>query len=117
MQVFHARDAGDRALFDALVAVDALRLLVDVGLVRERDRLFGLRPDREERTRRFAHRPMRRREDRRGGRWLGAAGDQGHEQERQAGSPDQLRYNRTRSAGLQACQRRRPHYFACKLRM
>src|SRR6185436_12775881 len=63
----HARDAGDRALFDALVAVDAFRLFVDVGFVRERNRLFGLRPDGEERPRRFGHRPMRRREDLRGG--------------------------------------------------
>src|SRR6185295_16948797 len=44
----HARDAGDRTLFHALVAVDALRLLLDVRLVRERERLFGLRPDGEE---------------------------------------------------------------------
>ena len=47
---------------------------------------------------------------------LSAARNERHEQHGQTGSPKGLRYCRTRSAGLQACHRRRPHYFACRLR-
>src|SRR5450631_3253792 len=64
----HARldagDAGDRPLLDALVAVGALRLFLDVRLVRERDRLLRLRPDGEVIPGRLAEGPVRRGEDR-----------------------------------------------------
>src|SRR5712691_1529418 len=61
-----AGDPRDRALLDALVAVDALRLLRDVRLVREWNRLLGLRPDAEVIARGLSRCSMRRGEYRRG---------------------------------------------------
>src|SRR5438128_736497 len=115
-----AGDAGDRSSFHGLVTVGALRLLLDVRLVRERERLLRTGMRVEEMARRFARTAVRSREHRIRHLRLRAARREAERERDHHGSRKGLRYGNaptgadahTRSARLQACQSRVHRYFA-----